>query len=410
MPQGGAARKNEPQKNASGRSFSNSAKRQNFGLQQPANDNAQAASQIPTLKGVPQTAPGIRTLRGVGPASSKMPQKPTGSASHSSAKRRSPLKKSRSVGPQAISRPVNPIQMATRLNADQQQSRHDETPGSGPSREEMLADSGDAMGGVLPGQFDPLQGSGAYGREATAPPGSMAESPEVDTAKGGGTIQSDLERQRAMQLQQSQMAATRQSAGSAGALAGLPTLSDQTGASTTRPPETQAQESAPGIAENVFPAGQSSEGRDTAQLQTAQKLAQTMGMERTAKAVQTASDIKGNIQAAQKVAKTLKNFWNLIKAGELAAGISVVSLIVLVVTANLQMINKYTFKNSFIPETYLIEDATIICVDCGGCLSICFNVFTVSVLISVFIGALILIGGLYGLDYFGVLQMVDLSF
>jgi hypothetical protein len=410
MPQGGDAGKLEPQKSDNARSSSNSAKRQNFGVQNPAIDNSKPGSKIPTLRGMPKSAPGITTLRGIGPSTPKLPPKPTGSASASRVKPRSSLKKSRSVGPQAITRPVNQMQMASRLNADQQQARRDQTPGLGPTREEMLADSGNSAGGVLPGQFDALAGSGAYGREATSPPGSMAETPEIDTEKGGGVMKSDLENQRAMQLQQSQMAAVRQSAGSTSAEAGLPALSGVAGAVASGTEKPQQSGIVGEAAEKVFPMGKESQDKGSAELQTAQKLTQAMGMERTAKTIETARNIKGNIQAAQKVAKTLKNFWNLIKAGELAAGISVVSLILLIVTANLQMINKYTFKNKLIPETYLVEDAAIVCFDCGGCLSICFNVFTISVLISVFVGMLILIGGLYGLDYFGVLSLVDLSF
>ncbi len=403
MPQGGAARKSDNSSSTKRRSSSNSAKRQNFGVQQPANDN----NILIPANDNSAIAPSISTLRGIGPSSPKLSPRPTGSASASAIKPRSSRNKSRSVGPQAIARPVNPAQIAARLNSDQQQSRRDQTPGSGPTREEMLAGSGGG-GDVLSGQYDPLEGSSAYGRESTAPPGSMAETPEIDTERGGGQMGSDLERQRAMQLQQGKMAAVRQSAGDTGSATGLPSLSGTTAQTKTTEEQPPAQGTVAEAAGKAFPMGRESQGKDSEQLDKAQQLAQAVGAERTAKVIQTAQNVKGNLEALRKAQKTLKNFWNLIKAGELAASVSIASLVLLIVTANLQMINKYTFKNNLIPETYFVEDGAIVCTDCGLCGASCISVFVMPMVLIPFIAAVIVMGGVFGLDYFGVIDMTGL--
>jgi hypothetical protein len=394
MPQGAAARKLPPPKDDSNRSSSNSQKRKQFPTPQAANDNS---SNTPTLKGSPATAPGTRTLRGVGPSSPKLSPKPTGSASSSPVSKRSPQAKSHSVGPDAIARPVNQLQTAARLGADQQQSRRDSAPGSGQTREQMIADSNDTTSGsVLPGQYDPLQSSSAYGKQSTRAPGSAAEPAKADTESGGGQVQSDLERQRATQLQQGKMAATRQLASQSAADAGIPLAAGTAGA--TQSSGREAEASSPETSSQFFQAGQAPEGKASGQIQTAQKLASSVGAEKTAKALGTARKVQGNLQAAQKAAKAAKNFWNIIKAGELAAGISVFSLVILIITSNLQMINKYTFKNPLIPETYLVEDGAIICTDCAVCGSSCFTLFTSPVFIVILIGALVLLVAMLGMS------------
>jgi len=401
MPQGGAARKSDTQPSDSNRSSSNSVKRQRFSTPKAANDNTK-----------PSAAPGAKTLRGTGPKVVKLTPKPTGTASPAVIKQSKSQKKSRSVGPQAIARPVAQSQLAAQLDTEQQQARRSSATGSSQTREQMLADSSDTAGTVLPGQFDPQQSAGAYAPEASTPPGSAAEPPDIDIERGGGDVQSDLERQRAMQLQQGQMAAARQHAGTAAASAGLPAIAGTTipSVADTEPTEVQATSEdqpvqATTAGRSVFQAGQEPTGKGASQIQAAQSIASAVGMERTAKAAGVAQSAIGNAQAAKKAAQSLKTFWNIVKAGELAAGMSVVSIIVLIVTANLQMINKYTFKNKLVPETYLVEDATIICADCALCGSSCISFLAMPFVFIPLIGGVILLGSIIGLDQLDVIDI-----
>ncbi len=421
MPQGGAAKKLEPQASDKNRSSSNAAKRATFSVKiTPVNDNSSAPSSgrstlpsiTPTAKGMPQTSPGAKTLRGIGPSAPKTAPRPTGIGSASPVGKKSPKKPSRSVGPKAITRPVNPMQLASRLQSDQQRARLDSAPGTGPTREEMLAGTGTGDNAILPGQFDPLKGQSAFGREAEAP-GSMSESSDrTDDAKGGGPVMSDLERQRAMQFSQAQMAAAAGASGVAGAgqtgtetaAPGAITVGKKSAVAQTSPQEQTIEETEQTIEEQV-PADQKQPGKKGSDLQTAQNIASAMNMEKTAKVLGAAQAVKGNIEAVRKVQKTAQTFWNIIKAGELAAGVSILSLVILIITANLQMINKYTFKNRIIPPTFLIEDAAIICVNCALCGASCISVTAMPFIMIPLIGSLILMAGLLGLDFLDIFDL-----
>lgn len=403
MPQSGAVRKTNPNSNKSNR---RSQKRRGFSIPTPANDNNPPPSTINSPQIQPaandnnqQTAPSPAALSSIGPSVPNSGAKLTGTGMPSSVKKQINKYATRSVGPKAIARPVNQTAMASRLAQDQQADRMAQSEDLGPTREEMLADSGDADSTVLPGQYDPLTQGNAYGRQAASPPGSMAETQaDKDLSKEGGEMQTDLERQRAMQLEQQKMSQS----------ASLTTAKQPSEAQASAKDETKTP--APQGEKKVFSAGGPVEGKGAAETEKAQQIAQAIGAERTAKALETVQNVRGNLEAAKKAAKAAKNVWNLIKTGELAAGVSVFSLVVLFITANLQMINKYTFKNRLVPETYKVEDFVILCSDCLVCGSACFNFYTAIIIFWVLIGALIILGSIYGLDYFGILSLVDLSF
>ncbi|MBD3281748.1 hypothetical protein GF391_03300, partial [Candidatus Uhrbacteria bacterium] len=348
-PPEGAARSTDPNPSDKNRSSSSAQKRRNYSPR-AANDNSSQRQEKP---------PEIN-LQKVAPQSKQIPPSPTGLAVPSSVKKRVKKMASRSVGPEAIAKPVSQTGMAAQLGADQQRARLDQDPSSGQTREQMLADSSDTGSTVLPGQYDPLAKSGAYGRQATAPPGSMAETQaDKDLSKEGGEMKTDMERQRAMQMEQQKMAAAHSRAGAGIAGASPSAVSEQEQGQATQAAQQGAGEAEKQTAQRgtgAFQAGQAPTGKGAAETAKAQQFAQAVGAERTAKTLQTVQSARGNIESAQKAAKAAKTFWNLIKTGELAAGITVVSLIVLFITANLQLINKYTFKNKIIPETYLVED------------------------------------------------------
>jgi hypothetical protein len=443
MPQGGAAKKIQPPASDNNRSSSNAAKRASYEPKKPANDqqaerrdyleshrgqilpddskesaldmHLSLAKKMPKLlyKAVKQS---IKEKA----SGNKENKKPTGAGSASPVGKKSPKNASRSVGPGAITRPVNPMQLASRLQANQQQSRMDNAPGTGPTREEMLASSGTGGNQILGGQFDPLQGQGSFGQEAKAP-GSMSESTPSDAdERGGGPMMSDLERQRAMQLNQAQMVATADTTGKA---------TNSTNRLQPHYAHRMTQEEIEVLhqqrrkeREKEYNEGLEKDGfyrdehgglhrsntpsnKQSSDIQTAQNLAAAMHMDKTAKALAAAEAIKGNIDAIRKVQKTAQAFWNIIKAGELAAGVSVISLIVLIITANIQMINKYTFKNRIIPPTFFIEDAAIICVNCALCGASCISVTAMPFIMIPLIGSLILLAAFFGLDFLDILDL-----
>ncbi|MDF1497607.1 MAG: hypothetical protein P1P90_06185 [Patescibacteria group bacterium] len=408
MPQGGADKNLDPRGSGKNRSSSNSEKRKNY-TPNKLNKIKEKGKKYLTYGAIAMGAAGDApsAISAGSPATNqstsakKMPPKPTGSASPSKVKRRSPQNQSRSVGPEAIARPVNPVQMASRLHSDRLKSANDNN--AGQTREEMIADSGDTGESVLPGQYDPLQENSAYGNSTPTAPGSMSEAKADDENKGGGQMQSDLERQRAMQLQQGKMASVQQNAGGSVGESGLPSLSGAQAKESQSKEESQQQTPVKEESSKLFRMGQDAKGGG--ELDKAQQIAQAVGAERVAKAAQTAKNVKGNLEALRKAQKTLQSFWNLIKAGELAAGVSVVSIIVLVVTANLQMINKYTFKNKLIPETFFVEDGAIVCTDCALCGASCISVFAMPMVLIPFIAAVIVMGGVLGLDHFGIIDM-----
>jgi len=389
MPSGPSSRKQTPQENDSKRLSLNSLKRAAF-----PKKSAGANSENPTL------APVI-DLKRVSPKLKKVSAKPTGLAAPSPITRATVPAKSRSIGPKAITRPVNPIQIASRLNAEQQLARHEGAAGEDLTREELLSEAGtNGSGTVLPGQFSPLKGMSAYGQAAKAPPGSLAEAPELDIERGGGIVQSDLERQRAMQLEQQKMIGA---AGLIGAKAVHDIIEPSPRAKAAEPtsaeiPEPDAEAPA---TQRLPQAPRTEAGKSAEQLQAAQNIAAQAGFERTAKALAAADSIRGNLEALRKAQKTAQATWNLIKTGELAAGMSIVSLLVLIITANLQMINKYTFKMPLVPPTFFVEDAIIVCIDCALCANSCLSVFLFPLFLIPLIGALIIIGIYLGLDLTG---------
>lgn len=398
MPNGSSARKLNPNASDNNRSSSNAKKRRDYSPI-AANDNSNLQKKAPEIN-----------LERIAPKSKLTPPSPTGSASATPVKDgKRKTTTSHSIGPEAIARPVSQNQLAAQLGSDQQRARNDNNLDQ--TREEMLAETGDASSTVLPGQYNPLTDNSAYSQKATTPPGSMAEpSPSKDLDKEGGAMQSDLERQRAMQMEHDKMSATRSQAG-----AGTATTlgaSSQEQPSSEQQTESTATEATPAsqASAGMFPGGQAPTGKGTAETAKAQQFAQAIGAERTAKTLQTVQSARGNVQAARKAAKTAKTLWNLIKTGELAAGITVVSLIVLFITANLQMINKYTLKSKIIPETYLLEDFTYLCMDCLLCGSACFSALTSTSLIWLLLaGLMMLTGFVFGLDYFGVLELFGYS-
>ena len=103
--------------------------------------------------------------------------------------------------------------------------------------------------------------------------------------------------------------------------------------------------------------------------------------------------------------QSARSFWNILKAGELVSSVTIFSLIVLIITANIQMINKYTFKTRIIPSTYLIEDAIIVCADCALCGASCISIFTSTGFIIPIIGSLLWLAGVLGLDYFDIIDL-----
>jgi hypothetical protein len=432
MPQGGAARKIQPSASDNNRSSSNAAKRASYEPKKPANDqqaerreyleshrgqilpdNDQRSETNPhkiLLKNFPKLLSRAVKNELKNNKKGRSREKLTGAGSASPTGKKSKKSQSRSVGPQAATRPVNPMQMASRLQADQQQSRLDNAPGTGQTREQMLAGTGSGENPILPGQFDPLQGQSSFGRQAQAP-GSMSEPAESAAAeRGGGPVMSDLERQRAMQLNQAQMTSSAGATGVVGAgqtgteapsqegsgfsqhqTAGTIQESDQTTQETQQTTD-QAQ------------GNQTQPGKTGSDIQTAQNIAAAMHMEKTAKALAVAQSVKGNVEAARKVAKTAQTFWNIIKAGELAAGVTVISLIILIITANLQMINKYTFKARLIPPTFLVEDFAIICFNCALCGATCISLTAMPFIMIPVIGGLVIIGGILGLDFLDIIK------
>ena len=431
MPQGGTAKKTQPNTSDNNRPSSNTANNKptstppdtseiDENWDTPANDNSLTRQSkrlkyppdTPTEKRTPQKPPSNKILRKTEPSTPKITPRLTGAGSALPISKKSKKSPSRSVGPQAIVRLVSPIQMASRLQANQQRARLDNAPGTGPTREEMLADAGAGGDPILPGQFDPLKSQSAFGREAQAP-GSMSTPTKSETdERGGGPVMSDLERQRAMQLSQEKMAATASATGVADAKqtdskAESPatvTSSAETTSPSTKVPE-QTEEEIEQTTEEQTPTDEKSPKKPSSDIQTAQNIASAMHMEKTAKALGAAKAIEGNIEAARKMQQSARSFWNILKAGELVSSVTIFSLIVLIITANIQMINKYTFKTRIIPSTYLIEDAIIVCADCALCGASCISIFTSTGFIIPIIGSLLWLAGVLGLDYFDIIDL-----
>lgn len=379
---------------------------------------ASEASETPTLMapgGIPPLpAATTSTLRGLGPATSGQPpvSKPTGPVRRMTGGGAPPVIRRQSapgagirtqLGPQ-VSRPLG---AAMQLGAAQQRARAFAT--SQTSVDEILGDSSvpqdvaeDIMsdnprtggGAYTPGFHDPMEPRDSHATRGRGP-GSIAtrtDSSEFET--GGGTMTSDEEhrsqalssaqqQQRALQANMPGGAGLALGAGAAMAAAGTgSSVGRRTPAMGTGNPDASEDENADTETED-----------DEADLDTA-LLLNAAQQEQRSQAVQGGAQggVKGTVEAAQKAQKNLQNIWRVVNGVEILDAEFIFPIIMWLATANLQLINKYTFKVKFIPPAHMIEDALTCCIDCMLGVTGCMSLF-LPIMISTIVILPYLVGG-----------------
>ncbi len=262
------------------------------------------------------------------------------------------------------------------------------------SREDLLEQAGSGEGtSVLDLGQDPLAQQGPYGQSPAAPPGSAADTAsEVTTDQGGGYMGSGGQERAALLEKQKQQARTQQLLQPGG---------------ERRGPSTDGSQSTPSQKSSPSQRGSGRAGGD--KLDQAEQVASLLKMQKAQQAVRKVQELQEVRQRLQRISKAAKTFWNLIKTGELAAGMSVVTLITLWAHLNIQMLNKLIKRTTdtevpLIGTTYWFEDILIICFDCMVGISAC----TASPCFILFIAAILIAAAAFGvfeaLDFFGILN------
>ena len=279
---------------------------------------------------------------------------PTGTASASPISTR-PEKKSakQQLGPK-IGSPIGP---AMQLDAARQQARNtNQDEGvSGDTKmmdtyEQGLSDQG-FQGPAILGSGITMPEHG-LNKQASAPASIAQEESNAETEKQGGFMQTS-EQARYQELSKQQNAARLKEMSYPGADYQAP--NQKAVSKKAQSAKTQTQKPT-----NRQPSITSREGFETF---AAGLMMQQQATSKKFKAVQAAQRIQANIQSVQKIQKNLQMVWRVVNGAELLAGESGVTLVMWFFTANLQLINKVTFKVPFIPPATLVEDALTIFID-----------------------------------------------
>lgn len=249
------------------------------------------------------------------------------------------------------------------------------------------------QGGVLPGQYAPRGYEDVYGggispqhvsRNERAPGANYEEEEltEEEMAEEGGELGSD-EAERARVLAEQQAAARR-----ASDFSGVPGMAGPKGkprmASTPKPaPKPPGVGTGGGTAGagagKSMAAGAASPGQ-LAALLAAQKAKSVL-----ANTLAKNEALRQQIEGLRNIQRNLENMWRMVNASELLSAKAVFPIIMWIMTSNLQMINKYSFKVSFIPPATIVEDGFTFCVDCllgSNCLMNMVMYMTIAVLIT----------------------------
>ncbi|MFA6446899.1 MAG: hypothetical protein WCW31_01420 [Patescibacteria group bacterium] len=248
---------------------------------------------------------------------------------------------------------VLPIERMVNLGAQQYRARRK----AGPSdqRAQVMGEHG--LGTSTPVLLDsqnPL-GASAY---------SSGPDLDLETKDGGGAMESDLEAIQKMNANQQQ--ARRAQRMSLGEETGIPGMDEgyeapeyeETPAYTTAEEIEEAEE-----AEETLEPGETQGARGDFEKLAAWTMAQQMQLRRRQNQDQQKVSMQTHIHNVQKMQKNLQMIWRMINAAELLSSEAVYPALLWLVTANLQMINKYTFQVKWIPRTEVYEDAAYLFLD-----------------------------------------------
>jgi len=253
--------------------------------------------------------------------------------------------------------------------------------------EDIMSDKPRVGSAPTPGIYSPLEGRGAYSMGERAPGSIATEAEEETLAQKGGAMVTDegdralalesaKQQQRALQANMPGAVPLAAGAMAAGAAMGAP---GEGGIS-----EGQAEEEEELGEEDIIAEEEEEEAElsQQDQVQQAMQIEALQAQQRQQMAAQGAqAGIKDTLESAKKVEKTLQNMWRVVNAAELLDAEFILPLVMWFLTANLQLINKYTFKVPFIPAASLPEDALTCCTDCflGSmmCVSLAFQMIIV---------------------------------
>ena len=371
----------------------------------------------PTLRGMPPTAAqeAPRTLAGMPPAPQGAEQiqapsapLPTGmnapqglelspTATPGSVQRMQAPRPSKRVtggaAPSAIRRPVakttgarpgpqisRPLGAAMSLGATQQRARASAPSGGLAGDTKPLDVTGDIMSDKpraasmqTPGIYSPLEGRGAYSMGARAPGSIATEAEEEDLASKGGIMATD-EEGRAQALESAKQRQRSLLANMPGAVP-LAAGAVAAGAAMRAPSEEEipveegeeAEEDGELTEQDIIEdeEAEETEVQQQDQVRRAMQIEALQAQQRQQLSIQGAqASIHDSIEGAKKVQKNLQNIWRVVNAVEALDAEFILPLILWFLTANIQLLNKYTFKNKLIPPASLPEDALTCCIDC----------------------------------------------
>ncbi len=273
---------------------------------------------------------------------------------------------------------VLPVDRMVNLGAQQYRARRK----AGPSdqRAQVMGEHG--LGSSTPVLLDsqnPL-GASAY---------SSGPDLDLETKDGGGAMESDLEAIQKMQARQQQ--ARRAQRLTLGEETGIPGMNEayeapeyeETPAYTTAEEIEEAEEE-----EETLESGENQGVRGDFEKLAAWTMAQQMRLRQGQSQEAQKVSMHAHIQNVQKMQKNLQMMWRMVNAAELLSSEAIYPALLWLITANLQMINKFTFQVKWIPPTEIYEDMVYLCIDflIGGVILL---ILTILVILIALVAALI---------------------
>ena len=339
------------------------------------------------------------------------------------------------AAPSAISRPVaittgarpgpqisRPLGAAMSLGATQQRARATAPSGglSGDTKpmdvtEDIMSDKPRAASMQTPGIYSPLDSRGAYSMGARAPGSIATEVEEDELISKGGTMATDQEgRAEALDAAKQQQRAMQ--ANMPGAIplgAGALAVGAAIGAPSEEIPVEEGEEIEDEeelTDEDIIEEDEAEDANVRQdQVQRAMQIEAMQAQQRQQIMAQGAqAGVMDSIEGAKKVQKNLQNIWRVVNAAEILDAEFILPLALWFLTANIQLLNKYTFKNKLIPPASLPEDALTCCIDCfvGSmmCMSFLMQMIIVALIILpyAFVGATIVAAGYLIGDWAGL--------